>query len=102
MRTIRSPIDARVARMKLRLYVLALPTLSLVGGWCALLQIAVVIAPEIVAHIPEAVRLLALFGALAWFAWVIDAVRRVPGVIDDILEHGLLMEDEPRRPPRVR
>lgn len=97
MRRIHDPVDARAARASLRIYALALPALSLVGGWCTLLQIAAVIAPEIVAHIPEAVKIAALFGAMAWLGVLLHAVHRLPGVIDDILERGLLIDDDSER-----
>lgn len=97
MRTIPDPVDARAARTRLRLYALAIPVLSLLGGWCTLLQIASLISPEIIQHIPDGVRLAAFFGSVVWIIFLLHTIRRLPGIIDDILDRGLVMDDRPTR-----
>lgn len=91
------PVDAGSAKKRLRAYALALPAAALIGGWCTLLQIAWYFSPEgIVDHIPDDIRSGALILSIAWLFSLVHGMRSLPGIIDDILERGIVVTERPR------
>ncbi len=85
-----APIDAKAAKKLLRGYAIAIPLTTLVGGWCTLLQLAWVALPAgAVNHIPLAVRAAAAVVAVVWLVWLYRTFKRLPALIDEILERGL-------------
>lgn len=104
----RPPIDAKAAKKMLRLYVVAIPVASLIGGWCTLLTIVWWIFPEGVDHMPVAVKAAAAAIAAGWFYWLFRTFNSLPSLIDDILKRGVALSldrpagtgDWPERPGR--
>ncbi len=91
----RTPIDANAAKKLLRVYVLAIPAATLVGGWCTLLLLAWLAAPPgMVDHIPTAVKASASVAAAGWLYWLHRTFNRLPGLIDEILERGLSLSHD--------
>lgn len=95
-----TPIDANAAKKLLRIYTVAIPVASLVGGWCTLVLFAWVASPAgIVDHIPTAVKATASATAAGWLYWLYRTFKRLPALIDEILERGLsLASTTPARP----
>ncbi|MGI9492789.1 MAG: hypothetical protein ACR2QF_10360 [Geminicoccaceae bacterium] len=90
----RPPVDARSAKKRLRLYAVMMPLTTLIGGWCALLTLAWIAFPEgVVDHIPIVVKGGASAAAAWWLYWSFRMVRKLPSLIDDILERGLSLDD---------
>jgi hypothetical protein len=87
----RTPVDARAAKTMLRAYALAIPAATLIGGWCTLVQIAWIVFPVSVEPMPTAVKAAAAAGAGIWLLWLYRTFRRLPSLIDDILERGLAL-----------
>jgi len=84
MRYRRPPVDAKAAKKWLRFYAVAIPAATLIGGWCTLLTLAWIAG--VVDHIPTAIKGGASVAAACWLIWTF---RRLPALIDDILERGL-------------
>lgn len=91
----RTPIDAQAAKKLLRVYALALPAATLVGGWCTLLLFAWIAFPVgVVDHIPTAVKVTASAAAVLWLYWLYRTFKRLPALIDEILERGLSLSGD--------
>ena len=90
------PVDARSAKRLLRGYAIAIPTAALIGGYCSLLQTAwIALSNGTVDHIPTLIKVVAFFISVAWWYWLYRTFRRLPGIIDDILDRGISMTVEP-------
>lgn len=90
------PVDARLAKLVLRAYAVSIPIAALIGGYCSLLQMAWITLPEgSVDHIPMLIKVAAFFISVAWWYWLYRTFRRLPGIIDDILDRGISIAAEP-------
>ena len=88
----RAPIDACAAKKLLRRYALMIPATSLIGGWCAVLMIAWIAFPKgVVDHLPLTVRVAASAVAVFWLIWLYRTFKRLPALVDEILERGLAL-----------
>lgn len=90
-----SPIDAKAAKKMLRFYVIAIPASTLLGGWCALLMLVWITFPAVVDHMPVAVKTAASAIAAGWLYWLFRTFKKLPSLIDDILERGLSLSLDP-------
>ncbi len=89
------PVDARLAKIMLRAYAVVIPAAALIGGYCSLLQMALITLPDgAVDHIPTFIKVAAFFVSVAWWYWLYRTFRRLPGIIDDILDRGISMAAE--------
>ena len=90
------PVEARSAKRMLRRYAIIIPAAALIGGYCSLLQTAWVALPNgVVDHIPTFVKVTTFFISVAWWCWLYRTFRRLPRIIDEILDYGISMTIEP-------
>lgn len=95
MARLKTPIDAEAAKKLLRRYAMLIPATTLVGGWCALLLFAWIAFPiGVVDHIPLMVKITASVAAGLWFYWLYRTFKRLPALIDEILERGLALNPD--------
>ena len=67
-----------------------IPATSLIGGWCAVLLFAWIAFPSgVVDHLPLTVRVAASAVAVFWLFWLYRTFKRLPALVDEILERGL-------------
>lgn len=91
----KTPIDAEAAKTLLRRYAIVIPATTLVGGWCALMLFAWIAFPiGVVDHLPMMVRVTASVAAVVWLLWLYRTFKRLPALIDEILERGLTLNPD--------
>lgn len=89
------PVDAKAAKKRLRVYAVAIPLSTLVGGWCTLLMLAWLAFPAgLVDHIPTAVKVSASAVAACWLYWMYRIFNELPALIDEILKRGLALDSD--------
>ena len=91
------PIDARAAKRMLRFYAVVLPLGTLIGAWCGLLAATWAVFPAGVDNIPFLVKTAASAIAAFWLFWLCRTFWRLPALIDDILERGLVLDHDQRK-----
>lgn len=102
MATPRPPIDAKAAKRMLRLHVVAIPLATLVGGWCLLLTFVWITTPMAVEAIPATLKVAASAAAALWLGWLVRTFKKIPGLVDDIIERGLSLDADRHSRARPR